>query len=143
MINSMPIYNGDGQLIAHWYQLAPNGSQSQIVGDLNIQIYLTQLIGKKVHLGSATGVSHVLTIQDVINSLDKTNNVLLAPGQYTNFAYVFNMFGYPGAAAGMLLAAPKGDARKQAISIVVPGTIVSTLTGTSEAIEFTFLFLAP
>jgi phosphotransferase system glucose/maltose/N-acetylglucosamine-specific IIC component len=53
------------------------------------------------------------------------------------------MFGLPGAAIGMVFAAPKGDNRKLAMSIVIPGAIVSSLTGASEAIEFTFLFLAP
>jgi phosphotransferase system glucose/maltose/N-acetylglucosamine-specific IIC component len=67
----------------------------------------------------------------------------LAFGQYTNFAYVFGLLGLPGAALGMLMAAPKGESRKLAASIVIPGAIVSTLTAASEAIEFTFLFLAP
>jgi phosphotransferase system glucose/maltose/N-acetylglucosamine-specific IIC component len=118
----------------------PGGTAQQIDGDINIQIYLTEIIGKKVYVNGAV---HVITIQNIIDSLQKNNNIILAPGQYTNFAYIFGLFALPGAALGMLYAAPKGDARKQAASIVIPGAIVSSLTGVSEAIEFTFLFLAP
>ncbi|GHU36050.1 hypothetical protein AGMMS50256_32200 [Betaproteobacteria bacterium] len=108
-----------------------------------MQIFITRIIGYN------PVAEHNITVQDLINSYNGSHakvggdNSLFAPGQYTNFAYVFGMFALPGAALGMLFAAPKGENRKLASSIVIPGAIVSSLTGASEAIEFTFLFLAP
>jgi phosphotransferase system glucose/maltose/N-acetylglucosamine-specific IIC component len=49
----------------------------------------------------------------------------------------------PAAALAMFFAAPKGDNRKLAGSIVISAGVVSFLTGITEPIEFTFLFLAP
>ncbi|MDR3329761.1 MAG: PTS transporter subunit EIIC [Mycoplasmataceae bacterium] len=122
-------------------QLAGNSDALKITGDINIQIFLTSIVGKNQYLGQ------VITIQDVINSYDAvhqmSDHAILAPGQYTNFAYVFGMFGLSGAALGMLFACPKGDSRKLCGSIVIPGAVVSSLTGASESIEFTFIFLAP
>ncbi|MDR0674743.1 MAG: PTS transporter subunit EIIC [Mycoplasmataceae bacterium] len=120
------------------YQLAGDIVASKITGDINMQIYFTRLIGQH----TIEGTKYTITIQDIIYS-SKQSGVQIAPGQYTNFAYVFGLFGLSGAALGMLFAAPKGEGRKQAAAIVIPGAIVSSLTGVSEAIEFTFLFLAP
>jgi phosphotransferase system glucose/maltose/N-acetylglucosamine-specific IIC component len=105
-----------------------------------MQVYFTRLIGAHTSLIDST--KGTITIQNIMDSAKQTNNPI-APGQYTNFAYVFGLFGLSGSALGMLFAAPKGDGRKQAAAIVIPGAIVSSLTGVSEAIEFTFLFLAP
>jgi phosphotransferase system glucose/maltose/N-acetylglucosamine-specific IIC component len=103
-----------------------------------MQIYFTRLIGEH----TIGGQKYIITIQDIIYSSQKSG-VTIAPGQYTNFAYIFGLLGLSGAALGMLFAAPKGENRKQAAAIVIPGAIVSSLTGVSEALEFTFLFLAP
>jgi phosphotransferase system glucose/maltose/N-acetylglucosamine-specific IIC component len=103
-----------------------------------MQIYFTRLIGAH----TIDGVKYTITIQDIMYSA-RQSGVAIAPGQYTNFAYVFGLLGLSGSALGMLFAAPKGEGRKQAAAIVIPGAIVSSLTGVSEAIEFTFLFLAP
>jgi PTS system N-acetylglucosamine-specific IIC component len=103
-----------------------------------MQIYCTRLIGSHM----IDGTRYTITIQDIIYSAKKAGTQI-APGQYTNFAYVFGLVGLSGSALGMLFAAPKGEGRKQAAAIVIPGAIVSSLTGVSEAIEFTFLFLAP
>jgi phosphotransferase system glucose/maltose/N-acetylglucosamine-specific IIC component len=53
------------------------------------------------------------------------------------------MFGLPAAALAMLHCVPKGEQRKQAGSILISAGAVSALTGVSEPIEFTFLFVAP
>ena len=63
-------------------------------------------------------------------------------GQYLQGKYVFMIFGLPAAAAAMAMAAPKEN-RKMAISIVASAGITSFLTGITEPLEFTFLFLAP
>ncbi|WAM02882.1 PTS transporter subunit EIIC [Mycoplasmopsis felis] len=52
------------------------------------------------------------------------------------------IFGLPAAAAAMILAAPKEN-RKLALGTVVPAAFTSIITGVTEPIEFTFLFLAP
>jgi PTS system glucose-specific IIC component len=58
--------------------------------------------------------------------------------------YPFMMFGLPAAAAAMILVVPKGsENRKQAISIIGSAALASFLTGITEPLEFTFLFLAP
>jgi PTS system glucose-specific IIC component len=56
--------------------------------------------------------------------------------------YPFMMFGLPAAAAAMVTAAPKEN-RKMAASLVASAGATSFLTGITEPIEFTFLFLAP
>jgi PTS system glucose-specific IIC component len=113
-----------------------------VTGDINMQIYLTRIIGKTINIDATT--FHTITIQDIINS-EKivNNNSSYAFGQYTNFAYIFGQFGLTGAALGMLMSTPKGEQRKLAASIIVPAMVVNIITGTSEPIEFTFLFLAP
>lgn len=63
-------------------------------------------------------------------------------GQYLQGKYVFMIFGLPAAAAAMVVAAPKEN-RKMALSIVASAGFTSFLTGITEPIEFTFLFLAP
>jgi phosphotransferase system glucose/maltose/N-acetylglucosamine-specific IIC component len=65
------------------------------------------------------------------------------PGQYVSGMGSFMMFCLPAAALAMLFAAPKGDNRKLAGSIVLSAGFVSFFTGITEPIEFTFLFLAP
>jgi PTS system glucose-specific IIC component len=58
--------------------------------------------------------------------------------------YPFMMFGLPAAALAMILVVPKGsENRKQAIAIIGSAALTSFLTGITEPLEFTFLFLAP
>lgn len=64
------------------------------------------------------------------------------PGQYEQGKYPFMVFGLPAAAAAMVMAAPKEN-RKQAASIVISAGLTSFLTGITEPMEFSFLFLAP
>jgi phosphotransferase system glucose/maltose/N-acetylglucosamine-specific IIC component len=65
------------------------------------------------------------------------------PGQYMQGKYPFMMFGLVAAAAAMIIVVPKGDSRKQAFSIIGSAALTSFLTGITEPLEFTFLFLAP
>lgn len=66
----------------------------------------------------------------------------LNPGQYQQGKFSFMIFGLPAASVAMVIAAPKQN-RKLAASIVVSAGLTSFLTGITEPIEFTFLFLAP
>lgn len=63
-------------------------------------------------------------------------------GQYLQGKYVFMIMGLPFAALAMVMAAPKEN-RKLAMSICMSAGFTSFLTGITEPIEYTFLFLAP
>ncbi|WP_322935711.1 glucose PTS transporter subunit IIA [Mycoplasmopsis felis] len=63
-------------------------------------------------------------------------------GRFADGKFSFMIFGLPAAAAAMILAAPKEN-RKLALGTVVPAAFTSIITGVTEPIEFTFLFLAP
>jgi PTS system glucose-specific IIC component len=56
--------------------------------------------------------------------------------------YSFMDFGLPAAAVAIVIAANKEN-RKVAIGTVIPAAFTAFLTGVTEPIEFTFLFLAP
>lgn len=56
--------------------------------------------------------------------------------------YPFMMFGLPAAAAGMVCALPKEN-RKAYSAIYISAGLTSFLTGITEPIEYTFLFVAP
>ena len=64
-------------------------------------------------------------------------------GQYMQGKYPFMLLGLPFAAFGIIMAAPKGDGRKAATSAIVGSALTCFLTGITEPLEFTFLFLAP
>ena len=57
--------------------------------------------------------------------------------------YAFMIFALPAAGAAMIMAAPKGEDRKVAQSVIIAASFTAALTGITEPIEFTFLFLAP
>ncbi len=57
-------------------------------------------------------------------------------------AYIFKMYGLPGAAMAMVYTA-KPENRKIVASLMIPASLTSFLTGITEPIEFSFLFVAP
>jgi PTS system glucose-specific IIC component len=63
-------------------------------------------------------------------------------GRFMQGKFSFMQMGLPAAGAAMIMAAPKQN-RKEAIAIIVPAALTSFLTGITEPIEFTFVFLAP
>ncbi|UBX97827.1 PTS transporter subunit IIABC [Mycoplasmopsis synoviae] len=63
-------------------------------------------------------------------------------GQYLDGKFGVMMLALPAAAAAMIFAAPKEN-RKVAAGTVVPAAFTSLITGVTEPIEFTFLFLSP
>ncbi|VEU74405.1 PTS system, glucose/glucosamine/beta-glucoside-specific, IICBA component [Mycoplasmopsis citelli] len=63
-------------------------------------------------------------------------------GRFLDGKFSFMILGLPAAAAAMIFAAPKEN-RKAAISAVVPSAVTTIVTGVTEPIEFTFLFLSP
>lgn len=64
------------------------------------------------------------------------------PGAYMQGKFPFMLFGLPAAGAAMIMAAKKEN-REIAMSVIGAAAITSFLTGITEPIEFTFLFLAP
>ncbi|AJR11974.1 PTS system, glucose/glucosamine/beta-glucoside-specific, IICBA component [Mesomycoplasma dispar] len=63
-------------------------------------------------------------------------------GRFADGKFSGMMFGLPAAAAAMIMAAPKEN-RKVASGTVIPAAATSFVTGVTEPIEFTFLFLSP
>lgn len=157
------------QLIANLKGLDVKDVQSTVAGDQTMWAFFnTNLLGEKVYLynidSSSEGSNgyiisgtlgtlgsndpHVITWADLTSGqkalgtagANGFNGVNI--GQYLQGKYVFMIFGLPAAAAAMAMAAPKEN-RKLAISIVASAGFTSFLTGITEPIEFTFLFLAP
>ena len=63
-------------------------------------------------------------------------------GRFMQGKFSFMQWGLPAAAVAMIMAAPKEN-RRAAMGTVVPAAVTSFVTGVTEPIEFTFLFLAP
>ncbi|MBG0730966.1 PTS transporter subunit IIABC [Mycoplasma sp. 'Moose RK'] len=63
-------------------------------------------------------------------------------GRFADGKFSGMMFGLPAAAAAMIMAAPKEN-RKVTSGTVIPAAATSFVTGITEPIEFTFLFLSP
>lgn len=64
------------------------------------------------------------------------------PGNYQQGKYPFMLFGLPAAGIAMIMAAKKEN-REVAFSVIGAAALTSFLTGITEPLEFTFLFLAP
>ena len=161
-LNDLAIVNGaalkSGQT---WLQLAMELNPGQTIqesysGDQQIWAFLNSfLAGRQIDIVDASGSISTSTIQfsdftttvysDHFNKLTATGSIGSAgvnAGQYMQGKYPFMMFGLPAAAAAMVTAAPKEN-RKMAASLVASAGATSFLTGITEPIEFTFLFLAP
>lgn len=63
-------------------------------------------------------------------------------GRFQSGKFPFMMFGLPAAAAAMWFSVPKQN-RKQVMGIYFSAAFTCFLTGITEPIEFTFLFVAP
>ncbi len=66
----------------------------------------------------------------------------IKPGEYMQGKYPFMNYGLPAAGLAMILAAKKEN-REVVTSIIGSAALTAFLTGITEPIEFTFLFLAP
>ena len=85
----------------------------------------------------ANGATHTLPVFDFISQ-----QLGIKVGRFLDGKYAFMIFGLPCAAAAIVMAAPKGN-REFALSTVFGAALTSFVTGVTEPIEFTFLFLAP
>ncbi len=147
------IYNGiayssvavNGVTISNptWFALAQalgyTGNNESIVGDQKIWIFFSQIAGNKITLDPAgANITITLTFENLSNQFKG-----VFAGQYMEGRYSIMIFALPAAAAAMLATVPKGHNRKVAGSIIISAALTSFLTGITEPIEFTFLFLAP
>ncbi|QIW50959.1 PTS transporter subunit EIIC [Lactococcus raffinolactis] len=62
--------------------------------------------------------------------------------RFSSGKFVYNMFGLPGAALAMYMAA-KPEKKKMVGSLLLAAALTSFLTSITEPLEFTFLFVAP
>ena len=144
VINGQQVINPAGGVYATWFDfgvangiLSPDSTVT-IVGDQNCWMIAYQFSGIKVTLQD--GSAYIINMKDFVNVAGFSS---ANPGQYMQGKYPFMIFGLPAAALAMIMAAPKGQNRKLAFSTVVGAALTSFLTGITEPIEFTFLFLAP
>lgn len=72
----------------------------------------------------------------------QTTRFSVAAARFMSGKFPFMMFGLPGAALAMYRAA-KPEKRKTVGSLLLSAAITSFVTGITEPLEFTFLFLAP
>ncbi|MGL4616929.1 MAG: glucose PTS transporter subunit IIA [Mycoplasmoidaceae bacterium] len=162
-LNDLAIVNGNfvsvtaGGERATWLDIVQNYNElwtnSTVSGDQGVWAFVnSNLAGKSVFVFDSTDQ---ITIQfsDVTTTVYQENltrllegNIALSQGvnigQYTQGKYPFMMFGLPAAGAAMVMAAPKEN-RKMSASVVISASLTAFLTGITEPIEFTFLFLAP
>lgn len=64
------------------------------------------------------------------------------PGQYQQGKFPFMLLGLPACGIAMIMAAKKEN-RELAMSVIGASALTAFLTGITEPIEFTFLFIAP
>lgn len=75
------------------------------------------------------------------NAVIMTPNMV--PGQTRIGKYPVMLLGLPAAGLGMILATDKGKNREVAWSVIGTAVLTIFLTGITEPLEFTFLFIAP
>lgn len=131
----------DGKEVNSWLELVQrfgfDASNHTIQGDQNCWAFINGYVaGHQVTIDN--GKTITLTFDHAKTCFEGVN-----PGQYMQGKYPFMMFGLPAAAAAIIMAAPKGDGRKIATSAVMGSAGTVFLTGITEPLEFTFLFLAP
>lgn len=164
-LNDLAIVNGQfvslavGGASATWLEIVKhfnidyNINSTSIAGDQVMWAFVnSNLAGKTVY---QLGTSNTLIVQfsdltttvyqEALLKLNGLNNVLskgVNIGQYMQGKYPFMMFGLPAAGVAMVMAAPKEN-RRMAGSVVISASLTCFLTGITEPLEFTFLFLAP
>ncbi|WEK83250.1 MAG: PTS transporter subunit EIIC [Mycoplasma sp.] len=143
-LNTVMMFNGHNVLVNNqtitWLAFArANGwkGASIVSGDQYIWSFMNSLSGLKVKV---EGMDELQTITFDWARTSFPNGVNVT--QYMEGRYPFMNFGLPAAAAAMVVAAPKNK-RKLAFSAVIGAALTTFLTGITEPIEFTFLFLAP
>ncbi|QBQ07304.1 PTS system, glucose-specific IIBC component [Spiroplasma gladiatoris] len=110
--------------------------KSQLIGDQYMMYWV---------LGAANKASLVPGYESVTGSLftfEDLSNIGLNLGRFQSGKFGFMLFGLPAAGVAMWLNVPKQN-RKSVMGIYFSAAFTSFLTGITEPIEFSFLFLAP
>lgn len=131
-----------------WFEIFGLQESTQYTGEMNIGSFLLKHIGLQINLipvGTGETINNVHLTYDMMfkGSRFDAGGYAYNPGQYCNGADTIMLLALPAAAMAMLYRAPKGEGRKVALSVTVSAACISSLTGITEPIEFTFLFLAP
>ncbi|WP_069098527.1 PTS transporter subunit IIABC [Mesomycoplasma ovipneumoniae] len=128
--------------------------KAQTIPSDSFKDFLKEIAGNKdKYVGDSTAS---LTLLGAPNTIDYTvdgkefsiplftflENHGFKVGRFADGKFSGMMFGLPAAAAAMIMAAPKEN-RKVAAGTVIPAAATSFVTGVTEPIEFTFLFLSP
>ena len=127
----------NGTPVDSWQALAEAIKGTEVAspeGDINCFAFANSLAG---HILTTDNGGVKLTFGMICDSF----NVRVS--QYQKGIYPVMIFGLPAAALAMIAAAPKGEGRKTAFSAVIGSALASAITGITEPIEFTFLFLSP
>lgn len=111
-------------------------NSNRAVGDSFLWLTLNGFSENTVH-GMKDGVSFSLPLYEFF-----AQELGIKLGRFMQGKYPFMIFALPAAGVAMIFAAPKEN-RKIAIGTVVPAIFTAALTGITEPIEFTFLFLVP
>ncbi len=121
-----------------WFEIQNLGLNYNSLAD-NFWVNVNGLDGYQVYVSDPASqlVGNQLVDGDYYAITEGAN-----PGQYMQGKFVIMIFGLPAAGAAMIMAADK-DKREMASSIIIAAAFTSFLTGITEPIEFTFLFLAP
>jgi len=83
-----------------------------------------------------------MNISNKLTGNDYSLTLGVNPGAYMQGKYPFMMFGLPAAGLAMVMASKKEN-RQVAMSVIGAAALTSFLTGITEPIEYTFLFIAP
>ncbi|MGL5591268.1 MAG: glucose PTS transporter subunit IIA [Mycoplasmoidaceae bacterium] len=164
-LNDLAIVNGNFVSIvanstekATWLDIVQASNElwtnSTVSGDQGVWAFVNSNLAGKTVYELGTSNTTIIEFSDVTTTVYQANLTKLSEGsmvalsqgvnigQYTQGKYPFMMFGLPAAGAAMVMAAPKEN-RKMAGSVVLSASLTAFLTGITEPIEFTFLFLAP
>ncbi len=114
---------------------------------LGIPLALTSNHGHAITSGGSDWTTDLTTNSGLLTIFkDGTKYATLTegvrPGMYQQGKFSIMMFGLPAAGAAMIMAAKKEN-RQVAMSVIGAAALTAFLTGITEPIEFTFLFLAP
>ena len=127
----------NGTPVDSWQALAEAIKGTEVAspeGDINCFAFANSLAG---HILTTDNGGVKLTFGMICDSF----NVRVS--QYQKGIYPVMIFGLPAAALAMIASAPKVEGRKTAFSAVIGSALASAITGITEPIEFTFLFLSP
>ncbi|WP_341508099.1 glucose PTS transporter subunit IIA [Mesomycoplasma ovipneumoniae] len=133
------------------YEVVASGKV--IPGDSLKEILLDHAQNKDKFVGDSTASIYLLKFANTIDYTEDGKAVSIPlftflenhgfkVGRFADGKFSGMMFGLPAAAAAMIMAAPKEN-RKVTAGTVVPAAATSFVTGVTEPIEFTFLFLSP